>query len=276
MSVSKYLRLPVSEPDEDKDAEADGESSTKGLPVRAARRSHHQFRTPFILSVVGNVLLISYLLFQHKLMSPSVERSKYAGLTRTIPIAWGPNEAINDTEQDNLWDATSYDLGNIALADDYARAVGLPRAQRFPWDNNKGIYLINAYHNLHCVKTLRTALVEFREAQPQSSPWGHVQHCLLVLRDEVMCDADDTPRYTGFQPDQKSGLGQVRMCRDWKQLEQWALEQTACWRHIGEISEEGFRELDRYRFCPEGSPYKEVSETTWLKGDWWRKYKDGR
>lgn len=89
-----------------------------------------------------------------------------------------------------------------------------------------------------------------------------------------MCDADDTPRYTGFQPNQKSGLGQVRMCRDFSRLEEWADENTACWRHIGDIYEDGFRELDRYRFCPEGSQYKEASETQWLKGDWWRKYKE--
>ena len=57
----------------------------------------------------------------------------------------------NDTEQNELWEKTNYDAGNIALDDDYARGMGLPRAQRFPWDYSKGIYLINGYHNLHCV-----------------------------------------------------------------------------------------------------------------------------
>ena len=57
----------------------------------------------------------------------------------------------NETQQDELWENTNYDAGNIALDDVYAKEMGLPRAQRFPWDSSKGIYLINAYHNLHCV-----------------------------------------------------------------------------------------------------------------------------
>jgi hypothetical protein len=74
-----------------------------------------------------------------------------AGLARTIPRPWGLNDPGNDTEEDELWEKTIYDAGNIALDDEYAKAMGLPRSQRFPWDTSKGIYLINAYHNLHCV-----------------------------------------------------------------------------------------------------------------------------
>ena len=117
-------------------------------------------------------------------------------------------------------------------------------------------------------------MVEFKANTPQSSPYLHVIHCLNVLRDEIMCDADDTPRYTGFQPNQKSGLGQVRMCRDWTQLEAFADNHHACWRHVGEIHEDGFRELDRYRFCPEGSPYAELARTKWLKEDTMEKIDD--
>lgn len=81
----------------------------------------------------------------------STDHSFSAGLTRTIPKAWTPNSGANETDQELLWDETSYDRGQIALADDYAKEMGLPRAQRFPWDQSKGIYLINAYHNIHCV-----------------------------------------------------------------------------------------------------------------------------
>lgn len=111
---------------------------------------------------------------------------------------------------------------------------------------------------------MRTGIVEFQSGSKQSSNFSHLIHCLNVLRDEIRCEASDTPRYTGYQPDQKSGLGQVRMCRDWKQLENWAVENTACWRHIGDIKDPGFRELERYRFCPPGSPYEELAKTAWL------------
>ena len=98
----------------------------------------------------------------------------------------------------------------------------------------------------------------------QTSEWAHVVHCVNVLRDEVMCEASDIPRYTGYQPERKSGLNQLRMCRDWKQLEAWAHEHTACWKNVGHISDPGFNELDRYRYCPPGSPYEEMAKTKWL------------
>ncbi|KAI4141583.1 MAG: hypothetical protein LQ340_007600, partial [Diploschistes diacapsis] len=106
-------------------------------------------------------------------------------------------------------------------------------------------------------KVLHGSLIAYHSNKEQGQPWHHVLHCLNVLRDEIMCDASDVPMYTGYQPDQASGLGQVRMCRDWGQLEAWAREHTACWRYVEGVESE----LDRYRFCPSGSPYVEVSQT---------------
>ena len=92
-------------------------------------------------------------------------------------------------------------------------------------------------------------------------------HCYEVLKEEILCNADDTPRYTGYQPDRASGLGQVRMCRDWKRLEEWSHANTACWRYLGNSSEPGFRELDRYRFCPDDSPWKDFAKTAWIDNE---------
>ena len=116
-------------------------------------------------------------------------------------------------------------------------------------------------------KNLRAAFEEYRSNRPQTKSWAHVQHCFLVLREEIMCNADDTPRYSGYQPPHASGTGQVRMCRDWNALEEWAKneERTACWRDIPESEFVNKNTtLDRYRFCPEGSPYEEISKTSWL------------
>ena len=67
-----------------------------------------------------------------------------------------PLDLHDEVAQRHIWEnQTNYDLGNIALDNAYAKSMDLPRAQRFPWDDSKGIYLINAYHNLHCVVSLR-------------------------------------------------------------------------------------------------------------------------
>lgn len=62
-----------------------------------------------------------------------------------------PYASSNETLADELWDALSIDPGVIALPDSYAEKVNLPQAQRFPWDHSQGIYLLNSYHNLHCL-----------------------------------------------------------------------------------------------------------------------------
>jgi hypothetical protein len=49
------------------------------------------------------------------------------------------------------WDNLRYDLGSIALSDEYVESVGLPKAQRFPWDYDKGLYFLNGYHGVHCL-----------------------------------------------------------------------------------------------------------------------------
>lgn len=90
---------------------------------------------------------------------------------------------------------------------------------------------------------------------PLTAPLYHVYHCLDALRQEVLCDADDTPRYTGMgQADKASATHQIRLCKDWGHMEAWALENSACWRYFDEKDAPGDT-LEQYRYCPEGSPY---------------------
>ena len=81
--------------------------------------------------------------------------SNVAGLIRDKEVAWtvyGPYDNRSDpAASDREWEQISINLGVIALTDTYVEEMSLHRAQRFPWDDTKGIYLINAYHNLHCL-----------------------------------------------------------------------------------------------------------------------------
>ena len=57
----------------------------------------------------------------------------------------------NETTADQLWENISIDRGVVALEDSYVKKTGLPLAQRFPWDHNKGLYLVNGFHSMHCL-----------------------------------------------------------------------------------------------------------------------------
>jgi hypothetical protein len=96
---------------------------------------------------------------------------------------------------------------------------------------------------------------ELRNDQALSFPYDHSMHCIEALLQDTMCFADDTPCFTSFDNPGHPGVGQARLCRDWKKLEAYAKEHTSCWRDIQPT--EKIDTLLRYRYCPPGSPYNE-------------------
>lgn len=91
--------------------------------------------------------------------------------------------------------------------------------------------------------------MELKRGNELSGNFAHITHCLDALRQEVICNADDTPRWSGYGH-RITGAGQNRMCRDWSKLANWAKDYPACW---GETDNESPEE--RLSFCPKDSPY---------------------
>ena len=94
---------------------------------------------------------------------------------------------------------------------------------------------------------------------PQSRTWHHVIHCLDQLRQDIVCNADDTPRVTTDSVEPGTAVGQVRSCRDWTELEQWAKQYNSCFKYVNQTSRD-LEELQRYIYCPRGSPYRSEIE----------------
>jgi len=67
----------------------------------------------------------------------------------------------------------------------------------------------------------------------------HLGHCMHLLREDMMCHADDTPRYSGRLHSQansshpQAGIDQTRKCRDFNKLYEWSIEHTACYGDVG-------------------------------------------
>jgi hypothetical protein len=152
--------------------------------------------------------------------------------------------------------------------------MGLPKAQRFPYDESKGIYLLNGYHSLHCLvgepdieltkasdsllqKKIRRWVRQANNSTLSPDGVGHVYHCLDALRQDTLCYADDTPRYTGYQPARHSGTDQNRQCKDWSNLASWARQHHACWKYT-DTSQPTIGIGEELQNCPEGSPYTEA------------------
>ncbi|KAK1977895.1 hypothetical protein LZ30DRAFT_730516 [Colletotrichum cereale] len=92
-----------------------------------------------------------------------------------------------------------------------------------PWKEGSQAFGIGVMHQLHCVASLKKAIVDYRftggrRGSNSTKTAGHVDHCLEVLRQATMCHGDMTllrpdvsgRTYTGY-----TGWGNEHMCRDW-------------------------------------------------------------
>jgi len=198
-------------------------------------------------------------------------RSKFAGLEYKIEVPiyasteYGP--AIGtQSERDALWDSINIDPGVLAIPDSWADEHGIPRSQRFPWDQRQGVYLLGVFHQIHCLKQIHKMVSEYSRGVEITVPYEHVEHCLDSILQEAFCHADDTPWYQ-LPPEPAAKdyeVFQSRQCRNWDELLEWADEFNACYQYENVTILPGMsqqeQELEHYRFCPPDSPHTEKME----------------
>ncbi|KAL4935903.1 hypothetical protein BDV06DRAFT_217085 [Aspergillus oleicola] len=149
--------------------------------------------------------------------------------TAEKPFRWiTPYSAADngfESGPDELWDKIQPSHGFIAIDRNWARAHGWPESMYLPSDRSKGVYLLEAYHYLHCLKILRKTFWEAVHEKPYThTPGAHTDHCFDALRQYVICNADATPLYTFG--DFTAGDGQSHLCKNWSQLRDYATNYT--------------------------------------------------
>ena len=117
-------------------------------------------------------------------------------------------------------------------------------------------------------KNIHRAIREYELGAKQSLPLGHITHCIDSLRDDVMCQADDTPRYTTTSHSPESAVDQMRLCRDWSKLEAWARQRTSCYRYISHKADH-IDQFKRFKFCPRDSEYWPAVRAHFRKPEGW-------
>ena len=67
-------------------------------------------------------------------------------------IHWNTEYSRNNrSESDVLWDAILPSHGFVAMDRDAIKAQGWPESMYLPSDKGKGVYLLEAYHHIHCL-----------------------------------------------------------------------------------------------------------------------------
>lgn len=115
--------------------------------------------------------------------------------------------------------------GIIGLSDEEVADMGLPDSIRGRTDPTKHLFLVGAFHQLHCLGVLRKhtmTLFQKPEFTIGEATYHHTMHCVDILRQALMCNSDSTliKKVEGQWP----GDGQVFQCRNFDALTQWTTE----------------------------------------------------
>ena len=73
---------------------------------------------------------------------------------------------------------------------------------------------------------------------------------MLTTLQSIQCNADNTPLYTFG--DSTAGDGQLRKCKSWDALRDFATENSAC--YMDSVKEIPLR--DHFGYCEDGKPYQ--------------------
>ncbi|KJZ72067.1 hypothetical protein HIM_08522 [Hirsutella minnesotensis 3608] len=209
------------------------EASTQlSVPYSSESRAHELL---YILIALLSVSVTFNIMFATKSSlaapRPKAEPS-FTGLAWNVSVP-NANQAIS--LDDPFWDNPDFHdhVGYVALDHEMAKAQGIEPSQNWPWDHSKGIYILQAWHSLHCVvrifrspklgsfqledgqkgleyalqnqkltklaneDALRISLKAFRDGEGQLWTIDHLAHCLHLLLNDVICKADDMPLFTG-------------------------------------------------------------------------------
>ncbi|OJJ07032.1 hypothetical protein ASPVEDRAFT_154956 [Aspergillus versicolor CBS 583.65] len=170
--------------------------------------------------------------------------------TTPKPFHWTTeySSTENKSHTEDLWEQIQPSHGFIAVDRTWAQHNGWPESMYLPSDRTKGVYLLEAYHYLHCLKILRKTFWEAVDGKPYThhAPGAHMNHCFDALRQYVTCNADTTPLYTFG--DFTAGDGQTHQCKDWSQVRDYATRNTACYRDSVEHIPLG----EHFGFCDDG------------------------
>lgn len=155
-------------------------------------------------------------------------------------------------EVDQLWNLLSAEGREAVLTDaDTLRAAGHDpqKLVSFPqdskWTDGRHLYpvQIDVFHQIHCLDVLRKQMHAYHYFENQTRPensdytskyWNHLNHCLSMLLQNVVCRADDSlipHRWVENSARPYADFSIKKQCRNFEGMSQWNAEHA-----IGDIN----------------------------------------
>ncbi|KAK1750706.1 hypothetical protein QBC47DRAFT_393317 [Echria macrotheca] len=155
---------------------------------------------------------------------------------------------------DRAWDYIANDIGDIMITEAEREKLGLsPQSLKIQnprtgeWGYRAGV---EVFHQLHCLNLLRQAVYsdyygnkslggDVGDADGPEDLFGHVDHCIEAIRQNLMCHGDVSVfTFKTFPELADEGIeGEWpdfeinHMCRDFESLRRWNNDHVAAWDH---------------------------------------------
>ncbi|OGM45015.1 hypothetical protein ABOM_005774 [Aspergillus bombycis] len=169
--------------------------------------------------------------------------------TRWVQFQWHSEVySSGDFEGEEIanaaWDKIVPAHGIVAVPHEWATQHNLPASMSLFSDHSKGVYIIDAYHQVHCLTVIRRTFTQLAKGETPKIPIGHSRHCFDSLLQYIVCgNSGDTLLYTWGR--NVTGDRQLRKCIDWNSRKKWAKENTACYAD----SDHPVRLVDHFDHC---------------------------
>ncbi|KAF2689100.1 hypothetical protein K458DRAFT_292062 [Lentithecium fluviatile CBS 122367] len=137
-------------------------------------------------------------------------------------------------ESDKAWDALILPT-YLTIPDSDLLAAGETVKNSVRLKTGDVVAATGAYHELHCIRQVRPYVYKDTyypnlTTTEENYLRGHLDHCLEVLREQIMCLVDiSIVTFSWQSPPQRKPVSKSnskRVCADWKKFEQWSLDHT--------------------------------------------------
>ncbi|KAL9055021.1 MAG: hypothetical protein Q9162_003786 [Coniocarpon cinnabarinum] len=141
-----------------------------------------------VILILTHAFTYKLALDQRPVVSTTIDKGRLPTLP-DLPVSYGFYEGKSvyggDDDQnatDAVWNAFDDSHGMIAVEEAWAMRNGWAEAKRHPFERNKMVYLVEAYHQIHCLKMIRQALRASLEGKNDVESVHHSWHCFDALK----------------------------------------------------------------------------------------------
>ncbi|KAK4222470.1 hypothetical protein QBC38DRAFT_448249 [Podospora fimiseda] len=209
--------------------DSEDDSNERKIPPRSASRPvccSWQWLT-LVMICIGQAVVIVFLTAQIHSKCKSHENELVERVVWQDDPRFQNLQTIEDVKQAWSLYGPLPTSGFVHLNSDEVKSFNLKPNKNVIPGGMENVYVISAFHSLHCLQFLHLAYFVFTHNRTDEHVMGenHAVHCLNYLRQSIVCAGDmaieDPNQDSGPEESPLRAWSVEHTCRSWKGVEEW-------------------------------------------------------